>query len=96
MFPTVRFLDKETGFDTSDMRATAACPLCFCYADRQIAAGIVHNASPSISISSCVPLDRMRIPIPPLLERLNNWLQRLSQLGQGVVHMRWHLGKNGA
>lgn len=24
MFPTVRFLDKETGFDTSDMEATAA------------------------------------------------------------------------
>ena len=61
--------------------ATAACPLCFCYADRQIAAGIVHNASPSISISSCVPLDRMRIPIPPLLELLNDRLQRLSQLG---------------
>lgn len=23
MFPTVRFLDKETGFDTSDMKAEA-------------------------------------------------------------------------
>lgn len=38
MFPTVRFLDKETGFDTSDMRRLP--PVCLILeADRQIWGG---------------------------------------------------------
>ncbi len=50
----------------------------------------------SISLTSFVPLDRMGIPISPRLERLNDRLQRLSQIGQGVFHMWGHLGEDGA